>query len=152
MISTRVARIVLTMERGGFCWCPPSRSGARKRRFAWRASSTPAASRVDVYVDSPMVDATRSIALSRDLNFDWSKTRPAGDVAHASSRRRGLRSCTRCRPGDHQRQRHGDRRKGSHHLRRRLPDARNTVLFAGYQVDGTRGASSSTARRHQDIR
>jgi metallo-beta-lactamase family protein len=26
-----------------------------------------------------------------------------------------------------------------HHLRNRLPDERNTVMFAGFQVDGTRG-------------
>ena len=36
-----------------------------------------------------------------------------------------------------------------HHLKAALPDARNTVLFAGYQAAGTRGRSLSTA---EDVR
>lgn len=46
-----------------------------------------------------------------------------------------------------------------HHLKRRLPDPKNTVLFSGYQAEGTKGrflqetgaASGSLRIHHQDV-
>ena len=38
-----------------------------------------------------------------------------------------------------------------HHLKRRLPDPRNTVVLTGFQADGTRGRSLSEGARYVKI-
>jgi len=100
---------------------------------------------IDVYVDSPMaVDATDIYRrFARDLSFDWSKT----PTRLATARTRFVKTTEDSKKLHDVSQRaiiisaSGMATGGRilHHLRRRLPDERNTVLFAGYQVDGTRG-------------
>jgi metallo-beta-lactamase family protein len=98
-----------------------------------------------VYVDSPMaVEATEIYRrFAQDLSFDWAK----------SGARLATRNCRFVRATEDSKALHsvtgnaiiisasGMATGGRilHHLRRRLGDDRNTVLFAGYQVDGTRG-------------
>jgi metallo-beta-lactamase family protein len=90
------------------------------------------------------VDATYLYrGFSGDLNFDWARaptglstvrTRFVQSVAeskslHDVSSRAVIISASGMATGG----------RVLHHLLRRLPDRRNTVLFAGYQADGTRG-------------
>jgi metallo-beta-lactamase family protein len=100
---------------------------------------------LDVYVDSPMaVDATHTYLRHReDLNFDWydeghvlktertrfvRTTSESKALASVASRAIIISASGMATGG-----------RVLHHLTQRVGDARNTVLFAGYQVDGTRG-------------
>jgi metallo-beta-lactamase family protein len=100
---------------------------------------------INVYVDSPMaINATQIYSRFRDdLNFQW----PESDDALVTRRLTFVRtpqesmalndiaskaviiSASGMATGG----------RVLHHLRNRLPDERNTVMFAGFQVDGTRG-------------
>jgi metallo-beta-lactamase family protein len=147
-LDERLTRIVnASAERGGILLVPAFAVG-RTQEVLFRLARIERAGRIpllDVYVDSPMaVDATEIYRrFSRDLNFDWSKTptrlatsrtrfvktTEGSKKLHEVSARAIIISASGMATGG----------RILHHLRRRLPDERNTVLFAGYQVDGTRG-------------
>jgi metallo-beta-lactamase family protein len=147
-LDEQLARIVhATMERGGIVLVPAFAVG-RTQEVLFRLARLEDAGRIpvlDVYVDSPMaVDATEIYRrFSRDLNFDWSKT----PTRLATSRTRFVKKTEDSKKLHEVSGRaiiisaSGMATGGRilHHLRRRLPDERNTILFAGYQVDGTRG-------------
>ena len=139
--------VVSAFERGGLLLIPAFAVG-RTQEILFRLARNEKAGRipvVDVYVDSPMaIDATRIYrTYAEDLNFDWSKT----ETSLATTR------CHFVRKTEESKALHkvagpaiivsasGMATGGRvlHHLRQRLTDARNTVLFAGFQVDGTRG-------------
>jgi len=147
-LDEHLARIVCTSaERGGILLVPAFAVG-RTQEVLFRLARIENSGRIpllDVFVDSPMaIDATEVYRrFSSDLNFDWSKTRTRlatsrtrfvkatedSKKLHEVSARAIIISASGMATGG----------RILHHLRRRLPDARNTVLFAGYQVDGTRG-------------
>jgi len=147
-LDEQLALIVrATVERGGVLLVPAFAVG-RTQEVLFRLARIERAGRIpllDVYVDSPMaVDATEVYRrFARDLNFDWSKT----PTRLATSRTRFVKATEDSKKLHDVRDRaiiisaSGMATGGRilHHLRRRLPDERNTVLFAGYQVDGTRG-------------
>jgi metallo-beta-lactamase family protein len=147
-LDAQLAQIVnATIERGGVLLVPAFAVG-RTQEVLFRLGRIERAGHiptVNVYVDSPMaVDATEIYRrFARDLNFDWSKTQSRLATArchfvkttadskalHDVHGRAIIISASGMATGG----------RILHHLRARLPDARNTVLFAGYQVEGTRG-------------
>ena len=147
-IDEQLARVVTeSIGRGGVLLIPAFAVG-RTQEVLFRLARIERAGRIpklDVYVDSPMaIDATHIYrSFASDLSFDWShaptglataRTRFVRTVAESKSLhdvagRAVIISASGMATGG----------RVLHHLRRRLPDLRNTVLFAGYQVDGTRG-------------
>lgn len=147
-LDERLASIVRATVDGGGILLIPAFAVGRTQEVLFRLARIERAGRMpllDVYVDSPMaVDATETYRrFSRDLNFDWSKT----PTRLATSRCHFVKTTEESKRLHHVSERaiiisaSGMATGGRilHHLRRRLPDERNTVLFAGYQVDGTRG-------------
>jgi metallo-beta-lactamase family protein len=147
-LDEQLERIVcVSIERGGILLVPAFAVG-RTQEVLFRLARIERSGRIpslDVYVDSPMaIDATEVYRrFSRDLSFDWSKT----STRLATSRTRFVKTTEESKKLHEVDTRaiiisaSGMATGGRilHHLRRRLPDERNTVLFAGYQVDGTRG-------------
>jgi metallo-beta-lactamase family protein len=147
-IDDQLAEVVTsTVDRGGLLLVPAFAVG-RTQEILFRLARIEKAGRIpvlDVYVDSPMaVNATQVYqAHAEDLSFDWSKSttplatshcrfvRKTEDskALHQVSGRAIIISASGMATGG----------RVLHHLRRRLGDERNTVLFAGFQVDGTRG-------------
>jgi len=135
------------VERGGVMLVPAFAVGRTQELLFYlsrleRARKIPV---LDVYVDSPMaVDATRLYASHpEDLNFDWSQEVPAlrtertrfvrsvadSKALRAVSTNALIISASGMATGG----------RILHHLAQRVTDARNTILFVGFQVDGTRG-------------
>jgi metallo-beta-lactamase family protein len=148
VLEERLAQIVgQAVEAGGVLLVPAFAVG-RTQEVLFHLSRLERAARIpvlDVYVDSPMAcDATYTYFLHReDLNLDWS------DRTHAlkTERTRFVRSVAESKALRNVTSRaiiisaSGMATGGRvvHHLSQRVGDARNTVLFAGFQVDGTRG-------------
>lgn len=136
-----------TFDKGGVLLIPAFAVG-RTQELLFRLARIERAGRIPaarVFVDSPMaVDATEVYGrFGQDLSVDWAD----------SGARLSTRDCRFVRDTEGSKALHsvsgnaiiisasGMATGGRvlHHLRRRLGDERNTVLFAGYQVDGTRG-------------
>lgn len=147
-VDEQLARVVTeSIGRGGVLLVPAFAVG-RTQEMLFRLARIERAGlipKLDVYVDSPMaIDATHIYrSFAGDLNFDWSRA-PTGlatarsrfvravadsKALHDVSSRAVIISASGMATGG----------RVLHHLLRRLPDPRNTVLFAGYQVEGTRG-------------
>ena len=147
-LDAQLAQIVnATMDRGGVLLVPAFAVG-RTQEVLFRLERIERAGRIptlNVYVDSPMaVDATGIYKrFAQDLNFDWSKTRSRLATAHCHfvKTTADSKALHDVHGGAIIISASGMATGGRilHHLRARLPDARNTVLFAGYQVEGTRG-------------
>ena len=147
-VEKRLAHIVNTTVEGGGVLLIPAFAVGRTQEVLFYLSRLERAGKIpklDVYVDSPMaVDATETYRHHReDLNFDWS----SDGVRLATARTRFVRT-----PGESKQLAFMKRDaiiisasgmatggRVLHHLRQRVGEARNTVLFAGFQVDGTRG-------------
>jgi metallo-beta-lactamase family protein len=147
-LEARLAQLVgRALERGGVLLVPAFAVG-RTQEMLFHLARMELAGTIpvlDVYVDSPMaVDATEIYARhSEDLNFDWSAELTAlrtqrthfvretgASKALAAIRERAIiLSASGMATGG----------RVLHHLAQRVVDARNTVLFAGFQVEGTRG-------------
>jgi metallo-beta-lactamase family protein len=151
--TDRVAKIVRrTVERGGKLIIPAFAIGRVEELLYLlrRLEDADAIPKLPVYVDSPMaisaLDHYRRHAAELDPD-----ARPArGDVsAFATSRFQPVTSARESRdvvelPGPAIVISSSGMATGGrvlHHLEAALPDARNTVLFVGYQAAGTRGRS-----------
>jgi metallo-beta-lactamase family protein len=101
------------------------------------------AGQVPVFVDSPMAtDVTRLFLRSADFHrLDASLARSVCEVAHYVRSPDESRSLTKSRSPGVIISASGMASGGRvlHHLRALAPDARNTLLFPGFQAPGTRG-------------
>jgi len=147
-VDEDLTRIVTdAIERGGVLIVPAFAIG-RTQELLFRLSRLERAKRipvVDVFVDSPMaVDSTRIYQKYReDLGFEWyaqgnalrterthfvRTVRESKELGALSSRAIVISASGMATGG-----------RILHHLTRRIGDERNTILFAGYQAEGTRG-------------
>ncbi|MBI3183049.1 MAG: MBL fold metallo-hydrolase [Myxococcales bacterium] len=137
-------------KRGGVVVIPAFAVG-RTQEILYHLRELEEAGRIpslEVFVDSPMAcDATPLyLAHSEDHDFDMNAVMRSGDGL-ATKRTRFVRK------SDQSKQLSSFRGPGIiisasgmatggrilHHLRQRLPQSQNTVLFVGYQSEGTRG-------------
>ena len=135
------------VARGGVIVAPAFAIG-RTQELLFHLARLERAKRIpvlDVYVDSPMaVDSTRIYLEHRkDSGFDWydegftlktERTRFVRPVAESKGllsvgSRAVIISASGMATGG----------RILHHLSQRIDDPRNTILFCGYQADGTRG-------------
>jgi metallo-beta-lactamase family protein len=147
-VRAELARIVrATVERGGVVVVPTFAVGRAQLLLHLLAELQQASDipRVPVYLDSPMaIDATELYSrYAREHRLTAEQTRSMGRIAslvHTADQSKAL-----------------DRTSGSaiilaasgmatggrvvHHLKRFAPDPANTILFAGFQAGGTRGAA-----------
>jgi metallo-beta-lactamase family protein len=165
----RLARIVReTAERGGKLVIPSFALGRVEELLYWigRLESEKRIPVQPVYVDSPM--AARVLEVYRDrlheLDAEIAGTPLAGAIerlcAFCTSKLEVLTTVPASRAVQEAKRpaivisASGMATGGRvlHHLERLLPDARNTVLFAGYQAAGTRGRAllegAATVRIH----
>lgn len=140
----RLGRIITTTaERKGKVIIPAFALGRVEELLYWvrRLEERKAIPELPVYVDSPM--AVEVLAEYRDRmheldeglrNFMTARLRVISTIAESRAVQEDVRpsiviSSSGMATGG----------RVLHHLRRALPDPRNTVLFAGYQAVGTRG-------------
>lgn len=147
-VEDEIVRVLsATFERGGVVVIPAFAVG-RTQELLFRLRRIERAKRLRpfrVFVDSPMaIEATELYRkFSGDMNFDWAKSqdRLATDdcrFVRKASESKALHDVT----GNAVIISASGMATGGrvlHHLRQRLGDGRNSILFAGYQVDGTRG-------------
>ncbi len=149
-VDEQLARVVTeSIGRGGVLLIPAFAVG-RTQEVLFRLARANRTRRADSearclrrLADGNRRDQRRIAAFADDLNFDWSRA-PTG---LATARTRFVRTVAESKSLHDVTGRaviisaSGMATGGRvlHHLRRRLPDPRNTVLFAGYQVEGTRG-------------
>jgi metallo-beta-lactamase family protein len=155
-----LARIVNnTVQRGGKVIIPAFALGRVEELLYWikLLEERRAIPSLPVYVDSPMAAAVLTLYRKRagELDADLAARPGDGRIARAAQ---GLCAfCTsrlRVVSGINESRQVQDAREAAivisasgmatggrvlHHLRRALPDPRNTVLFVGYQAAGTRG-------------
>ncbi len=152
-----------TSGRGGVVLIPSFAVG-RTQELLYILRELEAAGRIPtlpVYVDSPMaIDATRILMkYPEEHDLDMSRAQAAGldplncrevnfvRTAELSKTLNGLRypmiviASSGMATGG----------RILHHLAHRLPDSRNTVLFVGYQAEGTRGRSLLEGARQLKI-
>jgi metallo-beta-lactamase family protein len=175
--GARIADIISkTVARGGKVIIPAFALGRVEELLYWikRLEQEGRIPVVPVYVDSPMAAAVLKAYRSRADELDPEITTAVGDGARAQAFRKLCLFCTEklkvvstipeSRAIQESRtpsiviSASGMATGGRvlHHLARALPDARNTVLFAGYQAAGTRGRllieGAPTTRIHgQDV-
>jgi metallo-beta-lactamase family protein len=157
--GTRLARIITeTAARGGKLIIPAFALGRVEELLYWirHLETTRKIPELPVYVDSPMASAVLSQYRRRADELDVEHAAAGnGPIARATQQlsmfatarlrvvtsipesRRIQESSETCIVISSSGMATGGR--VLHHLRRGLPDARNTVLFAGYQAAGTRG-------------
>ena len=136
-----------SVSRGGVLLIPAFAVGRTQELLFYfsrleRAGKIPM---LDVYVDSPMaVDASHIyVRHHEDLNFDW----PGEMLALRTERTRFVRSVVESKALADVKgnaiiiSASGMATGGRvlHHLTQRAGESRNTILFAGFQVEGTRG-------------
>ena len=171
--GARLAEIIsTTIQRGGKVIIPAFALGRVEELLYWisrleREKRIPV---VPVYVDSPMAAAVLQAYRSRADELDPDIVAARGDGERAQAYRKLCVFCTEklkvvstipeSRAIQESRapsiviSASGMATGGRvlHHLERALPDARNTVLFAGYQAAGTRGRAlvdgAATTRMH----
>jgi metallo-beta-lactamase family protein len=176
--GARLAEIIsATVQRGGKVVIPSFALGRVEELLYWisRLEQEHRIPVVPVYVDSPMAAAVLQAYRSRADELDPEISSAAGNGDRAQAYRKLCMFCTKklkvvstipeSRAIQESRtpsiviSASGMATGGRvlHHLVRTLPDARNTVLFAGYQAAGTRGRllleGTATTRIHgQDVR
>jgi metallo-beta-lactamase family protein len=142
--GAKVARIIReTAERGGKVVIPAFALGRVEELLYWvrRLEERKAIPVLPVYVDSPM--AVEALAEYRDrldeldpglANFTTARLTVVSTIAQSRKVQEDNRpsiiiSSSGMATGG----------RVLHHLKRVLPDERSTILFAGYQAEGTRG-------------
>jgi metallo-beta-lactamase family protein len=147
-VKQQLADIVTTADRAGGVLVIPSFAVGRTQEVLFYLAGLERDGRIpnlNVYVDSPMaINATEIYARFRhDLNFQWPESGDALTTRHLEFVRSPQDSMALNDIKSHAViiSASGMATGGRvlHHLRNRLPDERNTVMFAGFQVDGTRG-------------
>jgi len=147
-LDDKIATLVQqSIARGGVLLIPAFAVGRTQELLFYfarleRAGRIPV---LDVYVDSPMaVDASHIyVRHHEDLNFDW----PEEMLALRTERTHFVRSVAESKAlasisGSAIIISASGMATGGrvvHHLTQRAGDSRNTILFAGFQVEGTRG-------------
>jgi metallo-beta-lactamase family protein len=148
--GAELARVVNdTMERGGRVVIPSFAVGRVEELLYWleRLEKERRIPAVPVYVDSPMAAQALQFYASRpgELDPDMSSApnEPMFDVRrlHIIKDAEESKALTRSTTPGIIISASGMATGGRvlHHLKQMLPDARNTVLFVGYQAAGTRG-------------
>jgi metallo-beta-lactamase family protein len=158
--GSRIAAIVTqTAARGGKVIIPAFALGRVEELLYWvrRLEDEKRIPVLPVYVDSPMASAVLQAYRQRLDELDPEIARTPANAAHARAERNLCTFCTaRLKvvstiPESRAVQESTDPAivisasgmatggRVLHHLARALPDAKNTVLFAGYQAAGTRG-------------
>ena len=158
--GARLAGIInATAQRGGKVIIPAFALGRVEELLYWikRLEDRKAIPELPVYVDSPMASAVLAEYRSRAQELDAETVATASDGRLARAARglslfatARLRVITAIGESREVQEMAGPLIVISssgmatggrvlHHLRRSLPDERNTVLFAGYQAAGTRG-------------
>jgi metallo-beta-lactamase family protein len=160
--------VVRTIERGGKVIIPAFALGRVEELLYWidrleRQRRIPV---VPVYVDSPMASEVLAEYRHRLTDLELESTPAAGAIGRAAAERDLCYFCTakltvvstiaESRAVQESTapaiviSSSGMATGGRvlHHLARTLPDARNTVLFAGYQAPGTRGRLLLDGARH----
>ncbi len=143
--------VTSAQERGGVIVIPAFAIG-RTQEILYHLRNLEEQGRIgelDVFVDSPMAcDATPIyLAHADEHDVDMSSIIDRGDSALATRRTRFVRSGTESKKLNQFRgpgiiiSASGMATGGRilHHLKHRLPNPNNTVLFVGYQSEGTRG-------------
>ncbi len=150
-LATLAQAVNETVERGGVLVVPAFAIG-RTQDILYHLGTLERAKRIPVlpvFVDSPMAcDATPFyLAHSHEHDFEMRQILDAGDSPLRTERTRFVTSAKESKTIN------GFRGPGViisasgmatggrvlHHLKQRLPDAKNAVLFVGYQGEGTRG-------------
>jgi len=173
--SARLAAIVNdTIARGGRVVIPAFAVGRVEEVLYWidRLENEKRIPEVPVYLDSPMAVAALVEYRKRLDELDPELSVPDADEAQRSRVRAERRVCGFCtarlevitsiaesravQESDHPAviiSSSGMATGGRvlHHLRRLLPDAKNTVLFAGYQAPGTRGRAMENGAKYTRI-
>jgi metallo-beta-lactamase family protein len=152
-----------TAERGGAVLIPSFAVG-RTQELLYILRELEAARRIPtlpVYVDSPMaIDATRILMkYPEEHDVDMSREQKAGADPLNSREVNFVRSAELSKTLNGMRYpmiviaSSGMATGGRvlHHLAHRLPDSRNTVLFVGYQAEGTRGRTLLEGARQVKI-
>ena len=159
-----LARIIrATSERGGAVLIPSFAVG-RTQELLYILRELEDAGRIPtlpVYVDSPMaIDATRILMkYPEEHDVDMSREQKAGSDPLNCREVNFVRSAELSKTLNGMRYpmiviaSSGMATGGRilHHLAHRLPDSRNTVLFVGYQAEGTRGRSLLEGARQLKI-
>jgi metallo-beta-lactamase family protein len=171
--GARLADIIsTTIGKGGKVIIPSFALGRVEELLYWinRLEQERRIPIVPVYVDSPMAAAVLATYRSRADELDPDIAGTPGDGARAREFRNVCAFCTAKLKVVASIPESRDIQESStpsivisasgmatggrvlHHLERALPDARNTVLFAGFQAAGTRGRSladgAATVRMH----
>jgi metallo-beta-lactamase family protein len=158
--GVRLAEIInRTSARGGKLIIPTFALGRVEELLYWvhQLEMQHAIPELPVYVDSPMATEVLEAYRRRVNELDPDLVQNPGDGHRARAMQQVCAFCTaklRVVASIHESQRVQESSEPSivisasgmatggrvlHHLARALPDARNTVLFAGYQAAGTRG-------------
>jgi len=163
-VRDELARIVRgTAERGGVVLIPSFAVG-RTQELLYILRELEDANRIPtlpVYVDSPMaIDATRILMkYPEEHDLDMSREQKAGADPLNCREVNFVRTAELSKTLNDMRYpmiviaSSGMATGGRilHHLAHRLPDSRNTVLFVGYQAEGTRGRSLLEGARQLKI-
>jgi metallo-beta-lactamase family protein len=149
--ATRLERIVNeTTSRGGRVIIPAFAVGRAEEVLYWlkRLEDAGRLKSVPVYLDSPMAVAALNFYAHHERDLDPDVRQGTGEVsAYATSRFQPIASPRESRRVTASREpaivvsASGMATGGRvlHHLAAALPDARNTILFVGFQAEGTRG-------------